>query len=61
MFERILHLFGIDIKKVKPGIVHNYIHALFLMKSSEYMIEEDLEESMDLILDDLIAYVFGGV
>lgn len=60
LFEGILRLFGIDTKKVKPGVVHNYIHVLFLMKSSEYMADEDLQETTDLIIESLISYVFGG-
>lgn len=61
LFEGILRMGGIDTTKVKPGVVHNWIHTLFLMKGSEYMAEDDLEETADLIMDSLISYIFGGV
>ncbi len=60
LFEGILRLAGIDAQKVKPGVVHNYIHALFLVKGSPYMMEDDLQETLDLMMDGLFSYIFGG-
>lgn len=60
LFDGILRAGGIDTHTIKPGIVHNYIHVLFLMKSSEYMAKDDLQETVDLLLDSLISYIFGG-
>lgn len=60
LFEEILRVGGIDTRKAKPGVVHNMIHALFLIKSSEYMAEEAVQETVDLMLDSLITYIFGG-
>ncbi len=60
LFEEILRAGGIDTQKTKPGVVHNMIHALFLIKSSEYMAEEAVQETVDLMLDSLITYIFGG-
>lgn len=60
LFEGILRLGGIDTTKIKPGVVHNYVHVLFLMMGSDLMTEDDLQETVDLITDSLISYVFGG-
>lgn len=60
LFEGILRLGGIDTAKVKPGIVHNYVHTLFLMMGSDLMAEGDLPETVDLITDSLISYIFDG-
>ena len=59
LFGGLLKLAGINTEKIKPGIVHNYIHALFLMMSSDLMTEGDLPETANLIADSLISYVFG--
>ena len=60
MFEKFMIKAGIDIQKVKPGVVHNYLHALYLVMGSELMIEDDLPETFELIMDNLISYIFGG-
>ena len=60
LFGGLLQLAEIDTKKIKPGIVHNYVHALFLMMSSDLMTEDDLPETVDLITDSLISYIFGN-
>jgi AcrR family transcriptional regulator len=60
LFEKMLCLAGVDTTKIKPGIVHNYIHALFLINGSDLMMKETLEETVDLITDSLIFYIFGG-
>ena len=58
MFESVLELIGADTEKVKPGIVHNFIHTIYLMKSSDLMAVEYLPETVDLITDSLIEYIF---
>lgn len=60
LFEEILRVGGIDTQKTKPGVVHNMIHAMFLIKNSEYMAEKAMQETVDLMLDSLITYIFGG-
>jgi AcrR family transcriptional regulator len=59
LFEGLLLLAGINTEKIKPGIVHNYVHALFLMMGSDLMTEDDLPETVDLIINSFISYVFG--
>jgi AcrR family transcriptional regulator len=61
MFGSLLIKAGLDVNTVKPGVVHNYIHTLFLMKGCDLMAEDDLPETFDRIMDSLIAYIFGGV
>ena len=60
MFEKLMLAAGIDIQKVKPGIVHNYMHALFMILSSDLMIADYLQETVELIMESLITYIFGG-
>ena len=60
MFKQMLLLAGIDIHKVKPGVVHNYVHTLYLLMGSELMMKDDLTETFELIMDSLISYIYGG-
>ena len=61
LFEKMLKLAGADTARVKPGVVHNYIHTLYLMMSSDLMTADDLPETVELITDSLISYIFGGM
>jgi AcrR family transcriptional regulator len=60
MYERLLVAAGIDTERVRPGVVHNLVFALYATLSREMLIEEDLPKTLDLMMDNLIAYVFGG-
>ncbi len=60
LFTDILRFAGLDTAKVKPGIVHNYVHAMFLARSSDLMVKDDLAETIDLMMGSLVAYLFGG-
>jgi AcrR family transcriptional regulator len=60
MFEKMLFLAGVNIEKVKPGVVHNYVHTLYLLMGSDLMIKDDLQKTVDLILDSLISYIIEG-
>lgn len=60
-FERLLILANIDISIVKPGIVHNYLHSIYLMSFDEIMIKEYISETFDIMMDGLIEYIFGGL
>ena len=61
VYEKLLILAGIDTTVVKPGIVHNYLHSLFLMRSSDLMLKDDLTETFNLMIDGLVSYIFGGL
>ena len=60
MFERLLKLAGIDTEKIKPGIVHNYIHAMYLTMGSDLMVKDTLSETCEQMMNSLIDYIFGG-
>ena len=60
MFEKMLKLAGADTARVKAGVVHNFIHALYLTMSCDLMTEDNLPETQELIIDTLISYMFGG-
>ncbi len=59
-FARLLAQAGIDTNRVKPGVVHNYVHALYLAKSSDMMWRPDMQETLERMVDGLALYVFGG-
>jgi AcrR family transcriptional regulator len=61
MYEKLLKLAGIDTEKVKPGVVHNYLHTLFLMMGSDLMIKKALPETFDQMINSLVAYICGNV
>ena len=60
MFEKLLALAGIDTKKIKPGVAHNYMHTLFMIMECDLMAEEDLPQTFDLIMDSFISYIFSA-
>jgi len=60
LFGELMELSGADKKKFKSGIVHNYMHTLYLMMECDLMIDDDLPQTFDLIMDSLIQYIFGG-
>ena len=60
LFEGILRAGGMDTQIIKPGVVHNMLHALVLVKSSAYMAEDGIQETLALLLDALLTYIFGG-
>jgi AcrR family transcriptional regulator len=60
IFEKLLKLAGADAGKVKPGVVNNYFLTLYLMMGCDLMTVDDLPETVDLITDSLIFYIFGG-
>jgi AcrR family transcriptional regulator len=59
MYGRLLTLAGIDTARVKPGVVHNFLHLPCLLESS-CMIEEDVPKTIELLMDALVSYIFGG-
>jgi len=59
MFGELIQLAGIDTRKIKSGIIHNYMHTFHLMIECDLLIQDDLHETFDLIMDSLILYIFG--
>lgn len=60
-YEKLLTLAGIDTCKVKPGVVHNLLHAMYMTMSEGLMVRESMEETFSVMLDCLIRYIFGGI
>jgi AcrR family transcriptional regulator len=60
LYENLLSLAGIDSERVKPGVVNNYVHTLFMAMASEMMFQDDLPETVELLMDGLVSYIFGG-
>ena len=59
MFTNMLHMAGVNTEVVKPGVVHNYVHTLFLLMSSDLMTAEDVPENVELLMESLVTYIFG--
>ncbi len=59
-FEKLLRLANIDTEKVRPGVVHNLIHALYLVRASDLMIKDSVQEASGVLLDAFLMYIFGG-
>lgn len=60
-YERLLRLFGFDTQRVKPGVVHNYLHTIYFGIANARIMEKDcIEETFEALLDGLISYIFGG-
>lgn len=61
-YERLLKMFNFDTQKVKPGVVHNYLHAMYFGIVNVRLMEADsLEETFEALLNGLIGYIFGGI
>ena len=59
-FEKLLQLGNIDTDKVKPAIVHNCIHTICVAQSTNLLIEEYKKETIELLIENLIEYIFNG-
>ena len=58
MIKKVLLLMEVNIEKVIPGVVHNYVHIIYLLINNDLMMKDDLPKTVDLILDSLISYIF---
>jgi len=61
MFEKLLDMAEVNTEKVKPGVVHNYIHSMYLTMGSDLMIKDALSETFDQMMNSLISYIFGDI
>ncbi len=60
-YERLLNLFHIDTQKAKPGVIHNYLHAMYFGIANNGLMEADcMDEMFEVLLNGLIVYIFGG-
>jgi len=58
-FAGLITLAGKDVQRVKPGVVHNYIHTMYFAISDDAIAPEFLQETIDIMLKGLINYMFG--
>jgi len=59
MYAKLLDIAVIDQRIVKPVIVHNYIHILYFGYCyKDIMSREYLDETIDILLDGFINYIF---
>jgi len=57
-YDRILELAGIDTTKVKAAVVLNCVHTIFTgVYDNELMIEEYIAETLDVLIEGLVAYI----
>ena len=59
-FAELITLAGRDTKKVKPTVVHNYIHTMYFAISDDAIILEFVQETIDVMLEGLLNYIFGS-
>ena len=60
-YAKLLVLAGLDTSRVRPGVVHNWVHAIFLMKTSTLMVPGDVAETYQQMVASLVEYLRGGL
>ena len=58
-FDRILRMLGRDTTRVKPAVVHNYIHAMYMASINHAIIAEAMIETIDVMVEGLLNYIFS--
>ena len=59
-FAGLITLAGKDVQSVKPGVVHNYIHAMYFAVSNDAVTPDYVHETIDVMLKGLLDYMFGS-
>lgn len=59
MIKNLLTLGKINTVKIKAEIVHNYIHIIFLARTSNLMIEEYRKQLVLSLINFLVDYIFS--
>ncbi len=59
-FTRFLQMADIDTTVVDPGVVHNYIHLIYVLSSSDLMIADAVPATLATLTDSLVAYILRG-
>jgi len=60
MYGKLLTALGIDTQRVKPGVVHNIMHIMYMIVQSDLMIKDDLPKTREILTESLLSYIFGG-
>ena len=58
-FGGLIMLAGKNTAVVRPGVVHNYIHAMYFALNDGAMAPDCLAETLEAMLEGLLCYVFG--
>ena len=58
-FATLINMANKDTQIVRPGVVHNYIHAMYFILNNNAMISDNLPETIDAMLEGLLNYIFG--
>ena len=61
IYDELLKKAGADTTIVRPEVVHNYFHMLYMVKGSDLMISEYVQETFELIINSLATYITGGM
>ena len=56
--KKLLTMARIDIQKVNPYVVHNYLYAMHIAVTSDLMVIGGLPETLELMMDSLVSYIF---
>lgn len=59
--RKLLNLGHINTKTVQPEIIHNYIHIIYMAKSSDLLITEYKDETIHHLIDILMDYIFQQI
>lgn len=59
-FESLILDAELDPQIVKPDVVHNCTHAIYFSASNEAMMPEHLDETITVLVDGLLTYLFGA-
>ncbi|MBB2183342.1 TetR/AcrR family transcriptional regulator [Lachnospiraceae bacterium MD1] len=61
-YEKLLNMFHIDTQKVNPGVVHNYLHAVYFGMANKNMMKSDcIDDTFEALINGLIIYILGGI
>ena len=58
-YTGLIRMLGKDPEQVDPTVIHNYIHALYFASISPFIITTKLRETIDVMTEGLLNYVFG--
>ena len=60
MYEKLLIALGINTQYVKPGVVHNLMHIMYMTTQSDLMMKDGLPKTFEILTESLLYYIFGG-
>lgn len=58
-YLNLIRLAGLNDIKVKTGVIHNLLHAIYLISSDSSLLQDDLEDTISIMINSLLDYIFG--